>query len=82
MEITANEIKTRGVSALNGITESGTEALITVNGKVKYVVIPIAKYTKLRELELELALNESLNDFESGKYHLGVDEHLKRIADV
>ncbi len=39
--ITANDLKTKGISILNEETSAGDEVIITVRGKNKYVVIPI-----------------------------------------
>ena len=79
--ITANDLKTRGVSAINEATSDGNEAIITVRGKNLYVVIPIEAYNHLRECELEAALFESENDLKNGKYITeSVKEHIKRIT--
>ena len=47
--ITANELKTKGVTILNDEPADGTEVIITVRGKNKYVILPIEKYNYLRE---------------------------------
>jgi len=60
--ITANELKTKGVTLLNNETSDGSEVIITVHGKSKYVVLPIEKYNYLRECELDTALLESRKD--------------------
>ena len=81
-EITANEIKTRGISAIDEIWGDEDDAVITVNGKKKYVIFPIDKYNKIRELELELAVIESRKDIADGRYHTGIQEHIKSVFDV
>jgi len=79
--ITANELKTKGVSILNDETADGTEVIITVRGKNKFVVLPIEKYNYLRECELEAALLESKRDFKEGKFiKESVEKHIKRIT--
>jgi len=79
--ITANELKTRGVSILNDETADGTEVIITVRGKNKFVVLPIKKYNYLRECELEAALLESKRDIKEGKFvKESVEKHIKRIS--
>jgi len=81
--ITANELKTKGVSIIREITSQNGEAIISVRGKSKYVVIPIENFNKLREYELEAAINESLDDLRNGNvYDESIDEHLKRISSV
>lgn len=79
--ITANDLKTKGISILNEETSAGDEVIITVRGKNKYVVIPIEKYNYLRECELEAALNESRRNIKDGKFHQeSVEKHIKRIT--
>ncbi|MES0488897.1 MAG: hypothetical protein ABUK01_02830 [Leptospirales bacterium] len=79
--ITANELKTKGISAINNATSDDNEAIITERGKNKYVVIAIEHYNYLRECELESALHESKQDYKSGKYvKESVAKHLKRIT--
>lgn len=78
--ITANELKTKGVAIIEKITSEQQEAIITVRGKSKYVVLTINEYNHLRECELEAALLESRKDLQSGNYNTGtVEEHLKRL---
>lgn len=79
--ITANELKTKGISILNEEAESGSEVIITVRGKNKFIILPIEKYNYLRECELETALNESKKDIKNKKYHKeSVEKHIKRIT--
>ena len=79
--ITANELKTRGVSRLDEITAEGGEAVISVHGKRKYVVLSVEEYAYLRECELEAALAESRRDLEAGKVIVeSVEDHIKRIT--
>lgn len=80
--ITANELKTKGVSVVEEALRSNDEAIITVRGKDAYVVIDINKYSKFREYELEVALQETRADIAEGRViHESVDEHMKRILD-
>ncbi|MCG6201840.1 type II toxin-antitoxin system Phd/YefM family antitoxin [Psychromonas antarctica] len=80
--IAANELKTKGVSVLNAAFESDDEAIITVRGKQKYVVLKLDEYNKLREYELEAALIEAQNDIASGNFQTGdVTAHIKRVID-
>jgi len=79
--ITANTLKTRGVSILDTETSNGTEVIITVRGKSKYVVLPIEKYNYLRECELEAALLETKRNIKEGKFVIeSVKKHIKRIT--
>lgn len=79
--ITANELKTKGVTILNDEIADGSEVIITVRGKNKFVVMPIEQYNYLRECELEAALLESKRDIKGGKYiKETVEKHVKRIT--
>lgn len=80
--IAANELKMKGVSILNTIFELDDEAIITVRGQQKYVVLELDKYNKLREYELEVALIEAQNDIVAGHFQKGdVATHIKRVID-
>ncbi len=81
--ITANELKIKGVSILDQITSEQNEAIITVRGKSKYVVLSIDEYNHLRECELEAALVESKNDIKNNNYKSGtVEDHMSRIENA
>jgi len=79
--ITANELKTKGVSVVEEETAEYGEAIITVRGKSKYVVIPLERYNELREYELLVAVEESKKAIDNGDYVIeSVEEHMKRIT--
>ena len=78
--ITANELKTKGISALDPVLNDHHQATITVRGKARYVVMDIAMYNQLREYELDTAIRESLADIEKGDVvQESVSAHIKRI---
>ncbi len=80
--ITANELKTKGVSALENALRSDDEAIITVRGKDKYVIVDLKKYSKMREYELEVALLEARADIANDRIKKdSVAEHIKRVTD-
>jgi PHD/YefM family antitoxin component YafN of YafNO toxin-antitoxin module len=82
-QITANDLKVKGISAIDAIIDVNDGVIITVRGVEKYVVLPIEEYNKLREFELDAAIQESLKDIEAGKFFSGsIDEHLKRVINV
>jgi len=82
INIAANELKLKGVSILNTVFECDNEAIITVRGKKKYVVLEVDTYNKLREYELEAALIEAKNDIARGYFQKGdVATHIKRVLD-
>ena len=79
--ITANELKTKGVSVVENALKSDGEAIITVRGKDKYVIIDMNKYNKLRDYELEIALLEARADVAKGRVQReSVAAHMKRIT--
>lgn len=81
--ITANDLKTKGVSILDEMTSIQNEAIITVRGKDKYVVLTMNEYNYLRECELEAALVESRNDIKNGNLKTdSIENHINRISDV
>lgn len=81
--ITANDLKVKGVSVLDQVLSLDNEAVITVRGKSKYVVLSIDEYNRLRECELEAALIEAKKDLAEGKYHSdSVDDHINRITNA
>lgn len=65
--ISANDLKTKGVSVIETMLENQPEALISVRGKDKFVVMDIAHYHYLRECELEAALAETRADVTAGR---------------
>ena len=80
--ITANQLKTKGVSALAPIIDENKAAMITVRGKNRYVVMDFETYNHLRECELEAAIVESKRELEQGEtYKDTIDEHISRIVD-
>ena len=82
-EITANELKVKGITAIDDVTANGYEAIITVRGKQKYVVMTMEEYNNLREYELDAAIIEAELDIKKGKIKKGsVEEHIKRIENV
>lgn len=79
-DITANELKTKGVSVLESVLREDGEAVITVRGKSKYVVLDFNAYSRLREYELEVAVQEARKDIASGDYNTeSIAEHMKRL---
>ncbi len=83
IKITANDLKVKGVTLIDSVVDENESAIITVHGKEKYVVLKIADYNRMRELELEEAIQESKADIAAGRFHTdGIDAHLKRVCDV
>ncbi len=78
--VTANELKKKGVSVFDQIVDSDSEAVITVRGKQKYVVIDIDEYNKYLECRLDIALKEAHEDMAAGRFiKESVEDHIKRL---
>ena len=79
--ISANELKTRGVSSIEAVLQGEGEAMITVRGRERYVVMDLEVYNRLRVCELEAALYETRQEIERGDYvEETVDDHVARVA--
>jgi len=81
--VTANELKTKGVSVVEERLKTEDEIIISVRGQDKYVVMSLKKYSRLREYELDLAVQEARADYEAGRVITeSIDEHMKRVTDA
>ncbi len=66
--ITANELKTKGVPLIEALLEHQSEAIVSVRGKERYVIMGMEHYHYLRECELEAALAQSRADLAAGRF--------------
>ncbi len=66
-QLTANDLKVRGIAAIEDVLTRQTEATISVRGKERFVVMDMAQYHHLRECELEAALAQSKDDLATGR---------------
>lgn len=79
--VTANDLKVKGVPVLDEAVNEHGEAIITVRGQARYVVLSMEAYDRLRDLELDAALAETKRDLEAGRVHReSVADHIKRIT--
>jgi PHD/YefM family antitoxin component YafN of YafNO toxin-antitoxin module len=80
--ISANELKTKGVTSIDAALADGQEAVISVRGKDRYVVMDLEAYNRLRVCELEAALVQAKREIAEGKgIEESVDEHLARLQE-
>ncbi len=80
LPITANDLKTKGVAAIESMLAEQTEAMISVRGKDRFVVMDVEHYNYLRECELEAALAQSRADIEAGRFVVESPQaHVDRI---
>ena len=78
--VAAVELKRRGVSALAPALIADDEAIITVRGKGRYIVMKVETYAKLREAELDRAVREARADYAAGRISDdSIEAHLKRL---
>ena len=79
--ISANDLKTKGVGAIEQALSDQQEASVTVRGQLKYVVMSHEQYVHLRECELEAALAESKADLDAGRFvRESVEAHIQRLG--
>lgn len=79
--ISANQLKTQGISVVAAALQQATEAIISVRGEGKYVVMDLAQYEKFREYELEAAVLEATRDVKEGRYvSESAAQHMKRVS--
>ena len=78
--ISANDLKTKGVAAIEAALAGQPEAVVSVRGKDRFVVMDLAHYHYLRECELDAALAQTRADLAAGRFvEESPEEHLKRI---
>ena len=78
--ISANDLKTKGISAIELALHDAPEAILSVRGKDKFVVMDMAHYHYLRECELEAALVQTRADLAAGRaVQESPEAHLARL---
>jgi hypothetical protein len=79
-ELTANDLKVRGVNAIEEALIEQPEAVISVRGKQRFVVMEMAQYHYLRECELDTALSQTQADLKAGRFvQESSAEHVARL---
>jgi hypothetical protein len=81
MSISAYLLKTRGIAAIAEALADASEAMVSVRGKNRFVVMDIERYHSLRESELAAALSNSQVDRPARRgAKKSVDAHMKRLV--
>jgi PHD/YefM family antitoxin component YafN of YafNO toxin-antitoxin module len=81
MLISANDIKTRGVSFIEKLIKKYNEVFISVRGKKKFVILTVEEYEHLKDAELETIIRNAEKDYNSGNYvKESSEEHFKRLG--
>ncbi len=79
--ITANQLKTKGITAIESNLTTDHELIITSHGKERFIVMDMDHYNYLRECELDTALHEARAEYKSGEFVTeSVPQHIKRIS--
>ena len=79
--ISANDLKTKGVAAIEAMLADHSEAIVSVRGKDRFVVMEIAQDNYLRECELEAALAETRADLAAGRLvQESAEAHVSRLS--
>lgn len=78
--LSANDLKLKGIAAIEAALAEGPEAIVTVHGTERFVVMHLAYYNYLRTCELEAALAETRADLAAGRCVTESPEaHLARL---
>jgi hypothetical protein len=78
--LSANDLKVKGIAAIEAALAEQPEAIVSVRGKERFVVMDIAHYHYLRECELEAALAETRADLAAGRViEESPEAHLARL---
>nr|VFJ48484.1 MAG: prevent-host-death family protein [Candidatus Kentron sp. DK] len=78
--ISADELKIKSVTVIESALSDHTEAIVSVHGKDRFVVMDVAHYQYLRECELNAALAETHADLAAGRSVVESPEaHLARL---
>ena len=78
--ISANDLKTKGVSAIEEALKDRDNVAITVRGKSRFVVMDLDQYQHLREQEILAAWHQARADAASGCARpLSAKQHIAEI---
>ncbi len=80
MTITANDVKTKGVSLFGKLLQKADELVINVRGKERFIVLDIERYKEFRENELDLAYFKAMQDIKNGNAKVqSAKEHIDEL---
>ena len=78
--INANELKKRGVSAIESALLHDSDVAISVRGQTRFVVVNLDYFQQLREYELEKAVQDAKEDLAAGRFVVETAaQHKERI---
>lgn len=80
--IPANDLKSKGVSVLEAALKNQDEAIISVRGKPRFVVMDIEHYERLREAGIHSAWEEARQAMADGDFVVSTaEEHIARLRE-
>jgi hypothetical protein len=78
--ISANDLKIGGIGAISRALKHEREVGLSVRGELRFVVMEVDAYQRLRECELAVALQEARAGLAANRVvHESVGDHLKRL---
>ncbi len=77
--ITADELTTNGIASLEAGLKDDSEAMITVEGKTRFVMMNFEHYQQLQDLQRIAAWQEAGQDITNGDFHTEIDRHIEKI---
>ncbi len=81
--LSANDLKIKGIAAIEHILATQPEAMISVRGKERFVVMDVTHYHYLRECELDAALAQSRADVAAGRFVAETaEQHMARLEEM
>jgi hypothetical protein len=81
-EIRAEALQRQGIGLIESTLIHDSEALVTVRGKGRYVIMDIDRYLELKEGELAAALIESREDMKAGRFvESSARDHLEALKE-
>ncbi len=76
--ITANDLKVKGIKAIEQDIKENDEAIISFRGIPQYIVLDFKKYDRLRALELDEVYLETMQEIKKGNSKtIATDEELR-----
>lgn len=80
--LNANDLKIKGVTAIESALADEQEVMILVRGKPRFMVVDVDYYQYLRECELEEAVRQAKADIAAGRYVAeSAEQHRDRIIE-
>ena len=76
--ITADELTTNGITSLEAGLKNDSEAVITVEGKNRFVVMNFEHYQQQQDLQRIAVWQEARQDITNGDFHTDINQHIEK----